>query len=66
MSYDNNNYPNRKDWLGKYYSSKSASRSCRCHGSCEWCQNNRLYNTHKKLEKTKQELREFKTRSSVV
>lgn len=42
-------------FLGKerrksYRKAKSISKSCRNHGSCDYCLNNRLY-THKKEQK---------------
>ena len=42
MSFDNN-YPNRKDKRKQYRGSKNFDRSCRNHGSCDYCKNNRLY-----------------------
>lgn len=39
MSFDNY-YPNRK--------SKRFDRSCRNHGSCQWCEENRMHNTIKR------------------
>lgn len=49
MGFDND-YPNRKDHIKKYYDSRRVDRTCRCNGSCAYCQNNRTYNTRKKLE----------------
>jgi hypothetical protein len=54
----NNQYPNRKDRLGKYYKSKRFDSSCRCHGSCSYCLNNRLYHNKRELQRTEDELRE--------
>ena len=42
MSFDNH-YPQRKDWRKPYRKSKAFDRSCRPHGSCDWCKNNRLH-----------------------
>lgn len=42
MSFDNF-HPNRKDWLAPYRRSKVFARSCRNHGSCDYCRNNRLH-----------------------
>lgn len=35
-----------------YYGSKAIDKSCRNHGSCEWCRMNRQYKYLKKLEKS--------------
>jgi hypothetical protein len=43
MSFDNF-YPNRKDKRKKYYKAKAIDRTCRNHGSCSYCQSNRLFN----------------------
>lgn len=44
MSFDKN-YPNRKDWRKPYLKgSKRFDVTCRNHGSCGWCHDNRLYN----------------------
>ncbi len=32
-----------------YYGSKSIDKTCRNHGTCIYCQNNRLYKNQKKL-----------------
>lgn len=37
-----------------YTGAKRVSKSCRNHGSCEWCRGNRLHNTYKKEEQVKQ------------
>ena len=42
MSFDKN-YPNRKDWRKPYRKSKAWDRTCRNHGACSYCENNRLY-----------------------
>ena len=47
MSLDKN-YPNRKDQRKPYYGSKRHDRSCRNHGSCGYCENNRLFNSQKR------------------
>lgn len=44
MSFDRK-YPNRKDWRKEFRKSKAFDRSCRCHGACSYCQNNRLHST---------------------
>jgi hypothetical protein len=32
-----------------YYGSKAFDRTCRNHGTCKWCEENRLYKNKKKL-----------------
>lgn len=49
MSFDNY-YPNRKDHRSKYYDSRDVDRTCRSHGSCPWCKDNRLYKRRKMEE----------------
>lgn len=44
---------NRKAYRG----AKSASKSCRCHGTCDWCKANRLYSINKNIEKTESEMK---------
>lgn len=44
---------NRKAYRG----AKSVSKSCRCHGTCDWCKNNRLYSINKNIEKTESEMK---------
>jgi hypothetical protein len=43
MSYDNKNYPNRKDWIKPYHGAGRYDRSCRCNGRCSYCRDNRLH-----------------------
>lgn len=46
MSFDKK-YPKRKDWRKPYRKSKRFDRTCRNHGSCPWCENNRTYSKRK-------------------
>lgn len=39
-----------KEKRKQYYGSRDSS--CRCHGSCEWCKQNRLYACNKENERT--------------
>lgn len=43
----------------QYTNSKLFDSSCRNHGSCKWCESNRLYKVNKKIEETDQKLREY-------
>lgn len=42
-----------------YTGAKLDDRTCRCHGSCLRCRDNRLYRSHKKLRETQEKLIEF-------
>ena len=41
-----------KEHRKMYRGSKSIDRTCRNHGSCDWCRENRQYKNLKKLQKT--------------
>ena len=38
---------------------KSVDYTCRNHGTCPWCQSNRLHNNRKRQEKLNQEMKEY-------
>lgn len=42
-----------------YYGAQAVDRTCRCHGTCEWCKSNRLYKRLKTEEASKQALEEM-------
>lgn len=42
-----------------YTGSKAIDKTCRCHGGCDWCRDNRQYQSNKKLQEMKQKLDEF-------
>ena len=42
-----------------YKGSKACDKTCRNHGSCDWCKSNRLYKFKKEEEKTLDKLKEF-------
>lgn len=44
-----------------YRGSKVIDYSCRNHGSCEYCRDNRTYQTTKQLLKIKEQLRDSNT-----
>lgn len=48
-----------KEHRKMYYGSKAADRTCRCHGSCLWCRENRLANTKRRNEKAAYSLAEM-------
>lgn len=37
-----------KEKRKQYYGAKAVDRTCRNHGSCDWCKGNRLYKFKKK------------------
>ncbi len=57
MSFDTD-YPNRKDHRGKYHRSGKYSRGCRPHGSCDYCERNRLHNNKKRIQQAKDKEKE--------
>lgn len=60
MSFDTN-YPNRKDWRKPLRKSKAFDRSCRNHGSCDWCKSNRTYSARKWAWLSDQEIKEWRS-----
>ena len=42
-----------------YYGSKAIDKSCRNHGGCYWCEENRKYKHIKKIQKTLNKLNEW-------
>ena len=38
-----------KEHRKKYYGAKAVDRSCRNHGDCDWCRENRSYRVRKQL-----------------
>lgn len=49
-----------KEHRKQYRGSKAFDRTCRNHGGCDWCKNNRLYRANKLEEKTNQDLKSIK------
>jgi len=50
-----------KEHRKPYYGTQRFDRTCRCHGSCEWCKANRLYNTVRREQKMDSKLNEYFT-----
>ena len=48
-----------KEKRKKYYGSKAIDHTCRNHGSCLYCTNNRLYKNKKRLQMTLDKLTEI-------
>lgn len=42
-----------KEHRKPYYGSKAIDRTCRNHGTCEWCRGNRMHSTQKRAEAMK-------------
>lgn len=49
-----------KDRRKPYTDSKRFDKSCRNHGGCDYCKDNRLYSSNKALEAIKEQLKESK------
>ena len=61
MSFDKA-YPNRKDWRKPYVRrSGQSDRSCRNHGSCPYCENNRLFRVRQMQMRGQEQLHDFVT-----
>jgi hypothetical protein len=45
-----------KEKRRQYKGAKLVDCSCRNHGTCTWCQENRLYRTLRELERTQDEM----------
>ena len=45
-----------KEHRKPYRGSKVFDRTCRNHGGCDWCKDNRLYRTNRLEEKAKQDI----------
>lgn len=48
-----------KEHRKPYYGSKSFDRTCRNHGGCPWCEENRKYKYIKKYKKDLDKLKEW-------
>lgn len=42
-----------KEHRKPYHGSKAIDRTCRNHGTCDWCKGNRMYSTRKRAEAMK-------------
>jgi len=47
MSFDKH-HEGRKDWRKPYHGAKAVDASCRSHGSCPWCENNRKHKNERR------------------
>jgi hypothetical protein len=48
-----------KEHRKMYYGSKAIAKSCRNHGSCDYCQGNRSYKNKKREQKMLDKMREW-------
>ena len=48
-----------KEHRRPYKGAKAIDRTCRNHGSCEWCQGNRHYANQKKAQTAENKLKEY-------
>lgn len=48
-----------KEKRKEYTGSKAIDHTCRNHGSCDWCKENRMIHSLKEEERTKYELENF-------
>ena len=45
----------KKEWRKQYHGSKAIDKSCRNHGSCPWCKENRTFKFRDKRPREKDE-----------
>ena len=48
-----------KEHRKEYRGAKAIDCSCRNHGTCEWCKNNRLYASNREAEAAEQKYKEY-------
>lgn len=48
-----------KEHRKEYNDSRAFDRTCRCHGSCSYCERNRRYREFRLKEKTKYDIKEY-------
>ncbi len=48
-----------KEHRKPYFGSKSIDKSCKNHGDCPWCEENRLYKNIKRIQKMDSMLSEY-------
>ena len=50
----------RKEHRKPYFGSKAIDKTCRNHGGCPWCEENRKYKNIKRLQKALDKLKEMR------
>lgn len=53
-----------KEHRKEYYGSKSFDRSCRNHGGCDWCEENRKYKYIKKIQEIGLKMEEYRNEAN--
>lgn len=53
-------YGKKRDWREPYRKSRRFDRSCRCHGGCPWCLNNKLHKLIADIFYAEKEILSFK------
>jgi len=49
----------KKEHRKPYYGSKAIDRTCRNHGGCPWCEENRMYKNIKRIQSMDSQLEEY-------
>lgn len=52
-------YFGKKEHRKVYRGSKSVDKTCRCHGSCTWCLEDRMHSIKRNIERSKSMFRDF-------
>lgn len=50
----------KKEHRKQYKGAKAIDKTCRNHGSCDWCKENRLYKSNKQADEMNEKIREYK------
>ena len=58
VSFDKH-YPNRKDWRRPYRKAQAVAPSCRPHGECGYCTQNRTHASNKRKQLAEEQIAEF-------
>lgn len=48
-----------KEHRKPYRGAKAVDRTCRNHGGCDWCKENRMHKNQKRLEKVKSKMEDY-------
>jgi len=60
MSFDDKDYPNRKDWRKPYFRGARYHRSCRPNGGCGYCAGNRLHGEKKRKFTAEEKIKDWR------
>ena len=50
----------RKERRHPYKGAKAVDRTCRNHGSCDWCMNNRLYSSKRNIAAVESRIEDYR------